>query len=262
MRKLNFVAITLAFLCISCAPAVSPAQAPTETPPPLPTSIATEAVILENPPACAGANLVYHSELQEVLLTGCVPGSVRQDGPNIIWGWNGERWRRVTEGGPKMHILGGTVYDEKRNVLVLYGGFSWEQGTCVRETWEWDGENWAQKDVKSPSSCDHLEMVYDATRGEVILFGGGDENQNLTTETWSWNGQEWMLVSDSARPVAPILGLPTTWCTNKACSTVATRIPFWTTFGYGEMTSGNPSTFPGRVPSPISGWLRTEMPMN
>src|SRR5687768_8849367 len=200
MRKLNFVAITLAFLCISCAPAVSTTQALTETPPPLPTFTATEAVILENPPACAGANLVYHSELQEVLLTGCVPGSVRQDGLNIIWGWNGERWRRVTEGGPKMRILGGTAYDEKRNVLVLYGGFSWEQGTCIRETWEWDSENWAQKDAKSPSSCDHLEMVYDAARGEVILFGGGDENQNLTAETWSWNGQEWMLVSDSGPP--------------------------------------------------------------
>jgi hypothetical protein len=40
-----------------------------------------------------------------------------EESPNIIWGWNGDRWRRVTEGGPPMRILGGAAYDEKRDAL-------------------------------------------------------------------------------------------------------------------------------------------------
>ena len=195
MHKASLACLGLILLATACAPAATPVV---PVPTVLPTS--TEAVIVENPPACAGANMVYHPQLQEALLVGCVPSSVRQSSPNIIWGWNGERWRRVSEGGPQMLLLGGTAYDEKRNVLVMYGGYSWAENGCIRETWEWDGETWAQKDVGSPTACDHLEMVYDASRGEVLLFGGGDDNQNLIAETWSWNGKEWISISNEGPP--------------------------------------------------------------
>ena len=194
MRDLLLIGIVL--LCTNCAPAAGPV--PTSTPVPRPT--ATSAVILEDPPPCAGANMVYHSQLHEVLLIGCVPSSARQSSPNIIWGWNGERWRRVTEGGPQMRLLGGAAYAEQRNSLVMYGGYSWATDSCVHETWEWDGEAWSQKDAESPTACDHLKMVYDNSRDEVILFGGGDENQNLIGETWSWDGKTWTLVSESGPP--------------------------------------------------------------
>lgn len=196
MRSISLIIVALIFFFVGCSPAETPA--PTTTPLPSPT--ATEAVVLEDPPACAVANMIYHSQLQEALLIGCVPNAVRQSSPNIIWGWNGERWRRVTEGGPQMLLLGGAAYDEKRNAVVMYGGYSWSEDSCVRETWEWDGENWEQKNVEPPTACDHLEMVYDKTREEVILFGGGDENQNLSTETWSWNGETWTLLTDVGPP--------------------------------------------------------------
>ena len=195
MRAVNFIAITLVLLSVSCAPVANTSPPPTESPEPIATS--TESVVVENPPACAGANLIYHPGLQESLLIGCVPGSVREESPNIIWGWNGERWRRVTEGGPEMRILGGSAYDEKRDVVVLYSGFSWAEGTCAHETWEWDSTTWTQKDAESPTACDHLRMVYDSAREEIILFGGGDENQNLVAETWAWDGDAWSLISDS-----------------------------------------------------------------
>lgn len=198
MRKSSLLTILFVILLIGCTPALSPAPAPTEPPTTMPT--ATEEVIREDPPACAVANMIYHSQFHESLLIGCVPNSVRQSTPNIIWGWNGERWRRVTEGGPQMLLLGGAAYDEKRNVVVMYGGYSWSENSCVRETWEWDGENWEQKDVEPPTACDHLKMVYDSTREEVILFGGGDENQNLSTETWSWNGETWTRITDAGPP--------------------------------------------------------------
>jgi len=198
MRDLLLVGIALVIFLTGCAPAATPI--PTSTPTSIPAPTATEAIIVEDPPACAGANMVHHSQLQEVLLIGCVPSSVRQTSPNIIWGWNGERWRRVTEGGPQMLLLGGAAYDETRRVLVMYGGYSWAKNSCIRETWEWDGESWSQKDTESPTACDHLEMVYDASSGEVILFGGGDEDHDLSTETWSWNGEAWTLVTDAGPP--------------------------------------------------------------
>ena len=196
MRHVNFM-IALAVLLTGCAPRPRTIATPTETQAPLPTATRTEALILENPPACAGANMIYHAQLREVLLIGCIPGSVRQSAPNVIWGWNGERWRRVTEGGPPMLLLGGAAYDAKRNVLVLYGGYSWATNSCERETWEWDGETWTKKDVASPTACDHLEMIYDASQAQVILFGGGDENQNLSRETWLWDGEMWTRISES-----------------------------------------------------------------
>ena len=198
MRNPSLLAILFVILLIGCAPALSPTPAPTEPPTVIPT--VTEAVVLEDPPTCAVANMIYHSQLQEALLIGCVPNAVRQSSPNIIWGWNGERWRRITEGGPQMLLLGGAAYDEKRNVVVMYGGYSWSEDSCVRETWEWDGENWEQKNAEPPTGCDHLEMVYDTTREEVILFGGGDENQSLSMETWSWNGETWTLLTDAGPP--------------------------------------------------------------
>ena len=99
-----------------------------------------------------------------------------------------------------MLLLGGAAYDEKRNVLVMYGGYSWAENSCVRETWEWDGETWTQKEGESPTACDHLEMIYDPSREEVLLFGGGDENQNLSTETWAWDGEQWTLLSSEGPP--------------------------------------------------------------
>ena len=200
MRQLNYTAIALMFLMTSCAPALSTTQPPTATQPSLPTPTATQAILLENPPACAVANMIYHAQLKEALLIGCVSSSVRQSTPNIIWGWNGERWRRVTEGGPPMLLLGGAAYDEKRNVVVLYGGYSWATDSCVRETWEWDGQSWDRKDAESPTACDHLEMIYDASRERVILFGGGDESQNLNTETWSWDGETWTQIDEPGPP--------------------------------------------------------------
>jgi hypothetical protein len=198
MKKARFTCLMWLLALTACAPAMTPVPSPTVLPTALPT--ATEQILLENPPACAVANMVYHSQLQEVLLIGCIPNTVRQSSPNIIWGWNGERWRRVTEGGPDMLLLGGAAYDEKRNVLVMYGGYSWAEDSCVRETWEWDGETWMQKEADSPTACDHLKMVYDASREQVLLFGGGDESQNLSTETWAWDGEQWSALEGDGPP--------------------------------------------------------------
>ncbi len=195
MSRVSFIGIVLVLFVTGCVASTKTVQPSLSAP--------TAIIIAENPPACAEANMIYHSQLHEVLLTGCrqtSPAFVSGNGVNVIWGRNGQQWHRVTEGGPPLLILGGTAYDEKRNVVVLYGGYSLEKNKCERETWEWDGQTWVKKEAESPAACDHLKMVYDASRGEVILFGGGDENTNLRTEMWSWNGTKWTLINHSEPP--------------------------------------------------------------
>ena len=191
MRKILSVAIVLIFPVIGCSPSAPATPAPTE----LPTIVPTPTVIVENPPPCWGADLIYHPGLQQLLLVNCVADPSRETSL-IVWGWDGTRWQRVTEGGPPGRILGGAAYDEKRNVLVLYGGRPVELEKCSQETWEWDGQTWTKKDVAPPTACDHVKMVYDSASGQSLLFSGLDPSENPVNETWSWDGQEWKLPSD------------------------------------------------------------------
>jgi hypothetical protein len=188
MRKILILGCILVIISGACSPSVQIVSTPTIAPTIAPT------VIVENPPPCPEAELIYHAQLQQMLLVNCVedPG---KENPNIIWGWNGTQWQRVTEGGPPGRILGGAAYDQKRNVLVLYGGRPIDLGKCNQETWEWNGQTWEQKDVTPPTACDHVKLVYDGASGESILFSGLDPSENLVNETWSWNGEEWMNLS-------------------------------------------------------------------
>ena len=201
MRRIFSIVLLSVFMIVGCSPstpartsipAEPPASIPTAANENPPTNVPTG--VAEAPPPCWEADLIYHSQLQQLLLVNCTqdPG---KESPNVIWGWDGTQWQKVTEGGPSIRILGGAAYDEKRNVLVLYGGRPVDLGRCSQETWEWDGATWVQKDVQPPTACDHVRMVYDAARGESILFSGLDPSEKPVNETWSWNGSEWKLLS-------------------------------------------------------------------
>jgi hypothetical protein len=150
--------------------------------------------VVENPPPCNEAEFVFHPPSKQMLLVNCVTNP-NQATPLTIWGWDGTQWQRVTQGGPPGRILGGVAYDEKRGMLVLYGGRPVALGKCSQETWEWDGETWTKKEASPPTACDHVRMAYDAARGESILFSGLDPSEQRVNETWSWNGTEWKRLS-------------------------------------------------------------------
>ena len=188
MRKILILGCIFIVVTVGCSPSTTTIPTATIAPTVSPT------VIVENPPPCVEADLVYHAQRQQLLLVNCVEDASREN-QNIIWGWDGTQWQRVTEGGPPRRILGGAAYDEKRNVLVLYGGRTIDLGKCSQETWEWDGRAWAQKEVQPPTACDHVRMVYDAAMEESILFSGLDSSEKPVNETWSWNGTEWKRLS-------------------------------------------------------------------
>jgi hypothetical protein len=191
MRKYLVVACIF-LLGGGCSPVATAAPTPTSEP----TMTVVPTAVIENPPPCAEPELIYHPSLQQMLLVNCVADPSKES-PLTIWGWDGAHWQRITEGGPPGRILGGVSYDEKRNVLVLYGGRPVDLGKCSKEIWEWNGEIWTQKNVQPPTACDHIKMVYDAASGESILFSGLDPFENPVNETWSWNGTEWKKLSDT-----------------------------------------------------------------
>ena len=191
MRKILIAGCMFIVIVMGCSPSAPATSPPTE----LPTAAPTATVIVENPPPCWGADLIYHTQLQQMLLVNCV-ADPSQETPLVIWGWDGTQWQRVTEGGPPGRILGGTAYDEKRNVLILYGGRPVELEPCSQETWEWDGQSWEKKEASPPTACDHVKMVYDSANGVSLLFSGLDPSESPVNETWSWNGQEWKRLSE------------------------------------------------------------------
>ena len=190
MRSFRIAGCICILLVMGCSPPAPATSIPTE----LPHVFPTPSAIIENPPPCWGADLIYHPQFKQMLLVNCVsdPG---EESPLTIWGWDGTNWQRVTQGDPPGRILGGAAYDEKRDVLVLYGGRPVELEKCSQETWEWDGQSWEKKEAAPPTACDHVKMVYDAAKGETILFSGLDPSEKPVNETWSWNGEAWQLLS-------------------------------------------------------------------
>ena len=81
------------------------------------------------------------------------------------------------------------VYDEKRDVSVLFGGDS-QAGTPLSDTWEWDGTTWKQRMTPAPGTPDprfeHMS-AYDPRRQKVLLFGGRGSGMKMS-DVWEFDG--------------------------------------------------------------------------
>ena len=176
--------------CNSTTP-VAPLQIPSATPLGAPTATLAPSPTREpelHPSARSGHELVYHAQLQMILLVGggYTGPDERVETHANLWGWDGERWRIINANGPERRGLGGVAYDSRRNVLVIYGGYTREE--CYTDTWEWDGETWSEKTVTGPGVCDHFSMTYDAARGRIVLFGGQDATQTGMCQPFETTG--------------------------------------------------------------------------
>jgi hypothetical protein len=111
---------------------------------------------------------------------------------NQTWEWDGKTWRNVSplpENGPVARTSTSMAYDEKRGVVVLYGGYGRSGALC--DTWEWDGAAWHGL---CPPDCPGAryahEMYYDPIREKVVLYGGYDDNIHFN-DAWEWDGYTW-----------------------------------------------------------------------
>src|SRR5262245_23099562 len=99
------------------------------------------------------------------------------------------------------------AYDDARQVVVLFGGTSVQEGTANRsDTWEWDGNRWNQRrPATSPVARTFHAMAYDGARQRTVLFGGtyfdslvGDIVYG--SDTWTWDGTNWSQIAPAVAP--------------------------------------------------------------
>jgi hypothetical protein len=86
------------------------------------------------------------------------------------------------------------VYDEARDVTVLFGGFG-QDGIPKNDTWLWDGETWKLAATDGPSPRKWPAAAYDSRRNVVVLHGGREgegRSGSSLDDTWIWDGRNWM----------------------------------------------------------------------
>ena len=80
----------------------------------------------EGPPGRGRTALAYDRRRRQVVLFGGVSApsgpSQAQTFFSDTWIWEGERWRKVADGGPTGRYAHVMVFDERAGVVLLYGG--------------------------------------------------------------------------------------------------------------------------------------------
>lgn len=153
------------------------------------------------PPASYGAQLVYDTTREEMLL---LPGKIGLTQQHTIYTWDGAIWQEKPQQiyQPwKDQRDYDAAYDEKRGRLVLY-----QQGQYLTEnseTWEFDGTSWSNIHSGGMGNRSSTALAYDPFRGGVVLYGGSRYNPyggSLTEgDTWFFDGA-WKQLSPVGEP--------------------------------------------------------------
>lgn len=165
-------------------------------------------VTKNNPKGRVGGAIAYDSKRDRAIMFGGTSAWLGNEYAyeNDTWIWNSNDWSKVlSEGNPSLRSGHAMAYDEKRDVVVLFGGEN--QSGFLGDTWEFDGEQWHRLDITSclcsPPARTYHQMFYDPIRGKVVLYGGYGLDKTFYNDAWEWDGNRWyQIVFDSATPTA------------------------------------------------------------
>ena len=154
---------------------------------------------VSGPPARSVPMAAYDSARHMVVLfggggpTGTPPAQLLND----TWTWDGVGWTEMHPAHvPDGRIRAGMAFDQRRGVIVMYGGEGATSG--FTDTWTWDGGDWIlQSPATSPPMRHFASMAYDPANGTSVLFGGSMPGVRLN-DTWTWDGTTW--TEQSASP--------------------------------------------------------------
>jgi hypothetical protein len=76
-----------------------------------------------------------------VIFGGAKSGSTFSSLTAETWVLRDGAWSLGSTDGPSPRGAPAMAYDPERNKILLYGGFSADQGELA-DTWEWDGQVW------------------------------------------------------------------------------------------------------------------------
>jgi hypothetical protein len=117
---------------------------------------------------------------------------------NDTWEWDGNDWKEIkTLTIPSQRAGQAMVYDEKREVVVMFGGQGADDITTLNDTWIYDGQDWKlmQSDY-IPQARRNAQMFYDPSTGNIVLAGGyyrtePDKTVIQLQDIWEWDGEKW-----------------------------------------------------------------------
>ncbi|HMI80133.1 MAG TPA: hypothetical protein VK484_15145, partial [Ferruginibacter sp.] len=142
------------------------------------------------PEARQGFAMVYDTRRKKTVLYGGGGADFNQSVPfTDTWEFDGTAWTKITKPGPGKRLSSGFAYDEKRGLLVLFGGLG--KGGFLHDTWGWDGNEWKMLSDAGPSKRAMGYMAYDKNRDRIVLFGGRLGWPNDANDTWEWDGMQW-----------------------------------------------------------------------
>jgi hypothetical protein len=109
-----------------------------------------------------------------------------------------DRWQKIAAPtGPGARAGAAAAFDERRGVVVLFGG-----SAADASTWEFDGSSWRRiETAEAPAGRTGHRMVYDSHVRRVMLFGGrrAGDGQSLN-DLWQYDGKHWSRVQARVRP--------------------------------------------------------------
>ena len=101
-------------------------------------------VSTDGPGPRAWANIAYDTKRHQSILFG---GEDTKEGSQLYtdtWAWNGNAWKRLATEGPTGRIQFAMDYDQRRDRVVLFGGFTIPPH-YLHDTWEFDGAAWVEQ---------------------------------------------------------------------------------------------------------------------
>jgi hypothetical protein len=150
-------------------------------------------VATEGPPARGRSALAYDSKRRQVVLFGGVSAPPGPNQPQAFFGdtwiWDGKRWSKAADAGPRGRYAHGMVFDQSAGVVLLYGGAAAHRDAPLSDMWQWDGKRWTEIHLtgQTPGHRYQPVMVYDRARKKTVLYGGIANSG----DTWEWDGQRW-----------------------------------------------------------------------
>jgi len=87
------------------------------------------------------------------------------------------------------------TYDPVQEKVLLFGGYSSDDASDVKDTWAWNGKKWAKVGSAGPSPRASAAMASDTLRKRIVLFGGGQDEETKFSDTWEWDGKTWKQVN-------------------------------------------------------------------
>jgi hypothetical protein len=170
----------------------------------------TPVEVKDGPVPLREAESAYDTQRNRLVMFGgsaSYLGNDKWDYKTDTWEWDGNQWLNVpSEETPQGRADHAMAYDEKRGVVVLFGGVT--NGERLSDTWEWDGKSWTKMtSYADPPARSGHEMIYDSVREKVVIYGGyGDDV--FKNDAWEWDGAGWKWIPlDSGAPIASVFAL-------------------------------------------------------